>query len=169
MPMVTLPTDKEDKKLFSIYLAGNFEKLSVGNITYLDWRGYFKERLSEKFPDLEFYDPREDTPQGEIAEFVSEDSFGVRESDVVFYYMTSNVGDIGAGSEITIGTENNKLTVICFGPKVGAPHPFILGKARRILIGLEMAIIYFLKLAEFGFSLDAEFKAFNFVMGLRRR
>jgi len=167
--MITLPTDNEDKKLFSIYLAGTFEKLIVGNTTYLDWREYFKKRLNEKFIDLEFYDPHEDTTQGEIAEFVSEDSFGVRDSDVVFYYMTNNTGDIGAGSEITIGTESNKLTVICFGPKVGAPHPFILGKARRILIGLEMAIIYFLKLAEFGFTLDGEFKAINFVMGLRRR
>lgn len=169
MAMITLPTENEDKKLFSIYLAGNFEKINIGNIVYRDWRDYFKKRLNEKFPDLEFYDPREDTPQGDIATFVSEDSFGVRESDVVFYYMTNNTGDIGAGSEITIGTENNKLTVICFGPKVGAPHPFILGKARRIFIGLEMAISYFLKLAEFGFSIDGEFKAISFTMGLKRR
>jgi hypothetical protein len=169
MPMTTLPTDNGDKKLFSIYLAGSFEKLSVGNIVYRDWRDYFKKRLNEKFLDLEFYDPLVDTPQGEIAEFVSEDSFGVRESDAVFYYMTNNAGDIGAGSEITIGTENNKLTVICLGPKVGAPHPFIIGKARCVLIGLEMAITFFLKLAEFGFSTDGYFKAINFVMNLKKR
>jgi hypothetical protein len=169
MPMVSLPTNNEDKKLFNIYLAGTFEKLIVGNAIYRDWRDYFKKRLNEKFPDLEFYDPRQDTPQCEIAEFVSEDTFGVRESDVVFYYMTNNAGDSGASSEITIGTENNKLTIICLGPKVGAPHPFLMGKARRILIELEIAIIYFLKLAEFGFSLDGEFKAYGYVMGLKRR
>jgi len=169
MPMTALEGEKEEKKLFSIYLAGTFEKLKVGKIVYLDWRDYFKKRLGEIWPDLEFYDPREDTPQGEIAEFVSEDSFGVRESDVVFYYMTNNAGDVGASSEITIGTENNKLSIICLGPRVGAPHPFLMGKARRILIGLEIAIIYFSKLAEFGFSLDGEFKAYGYAMGLKRR
>lgn len=169
MAITAFEGGKEDKKLFSIYLAGSFEKLVVSNIIYRDWRDYFKEKLAQKFPDLEFYDPREDTPQGEIAEFVSEDSFGVRESDVVFYYMTNNAGDVGASSEITIGTENNKLTIICLGPKVGAPHPFLMGKARRILISLEIAIIYFLKLAEFGFSLDGEFKAYAYVMNLKRR
>lgn len=169
MPMTPLPTKNEDKKSFSIYLAGSFEKLVVGNIIYRDWRDYFKKRLNEKFPDLEFYDPREDSCQGEIAEFVSDDSYGVRESDVTFYYMTNNAGDIGAGSEITIGTENDKLTIICLGPKVGAPHPFIIGKARCILIGLEMAIIFFLKLAEFGSSMDGYFKAINFVMSLKKR
>ena len=59
MPMTPLPTKNEDKKSFSIYLAGSFEKLVVGNIIYRDWRDYFKKRLNEKFPDLEFYDPRE--------------------------------------------------------------------------------------------------------------
>lgn len=131
------------------YLAGGFMSFKE----YKDWRDLVKERLAGK---MDFYDPRIDTDQGSIATFVYQDLTGVAGCDVIFYFVTS-VGDIGAAIECARGDAEGKLVVLCVNEGVRIVHPFLIGMARRVFIGMEAGVAYLNNLADS--SLANEFEA----------
>jgi len=142
-------------KQIRCYLAGWFEPYGE----HKDWRDFVKKELEGR---MLFYDPRFDTKQASIATFVYEDLRGVEGGDIVFYFMTHNSGDVGSSIESERGNCKNKLVVLCLGEDVKVPHPFLLGTARRMLIGLETGVAYLKKLAEYG--IEDEFRAISELM-----
>lgn len=136
-------------KKIKCYLAGSFVALEE----YADWRDFVKEELKEV---MNFYDPRIDTSQGSIALFVTQDLSGVDANEMVFYFVT-NVGDVGAAIECERAECKGKLVVLCISKEVHIVHPFLLGIARRVFIGIETGINYLRNLARCG--LENEFEA----------
>lgn len=142
-------------KKIRCYLAGWFVSMDG----YKDWRDFFKKRLENK---IDFYDPRTDTVQGSIASFVNQDLInGVDKSDIVFYYVTG-FGDVGSAIECGRADCKNKIVILCLDKKVSVIHPFLIGIARRVLIGPEAGVAYLTALAKYG--LNDEFKAIEEVM-----
>ena len=144
-----------EKKVLRVYLAGSFQKFGG----WPDWRDYVIERCTKHA--IEFYNPRSETDQGCIASFVAGDLAGVRSCDVVFCYLTGS-GDIGASIECEHGRMNKKNIVLCADKSVTVVHPFLLGIARRFLIGPDTGIQYLKYLAKAG--MEHEFDAIYAVM-----
>jgi len=143
-------------KKIRCYLAGWFVPMDG----YEDWREFFKEKLKN---DMDFYDPRTDTKQGSIALFVYQDLVnGVDRSDIVFYYVTDS-GDVGSAIECGRAECCNKPVILCIDRKVvNVVHPFLIGIARRMIIGPEAGVAYLKSLAKYG--LENEFRAIEEVM-----
>lgn len=144
-----------EMKKIKCYLAGWFVSLDK----YPDWRDFVQEQLKDV---MDFYDPRRDTKQGSIATFVYEDLVdGVEGSDVVFYFVT-NAGDVGSAIECERAECKDKLVILCIANNVKVVHPFLIGIARRIFIGMETGIAYLRNLAKYG--LENEFQAIQEVL-----
>lgn len=111
---------------------------------------------------MDFYDPRTDTKQGSIASFVYQDLVnGVDSCDIVFYYVT-DPGDVGSAIECGRADCCNKTVILCIDKRVNVVHPFLIGIARRIILGPEAGIVYLKSLAKYG--LENEFKAIEETM-----
>lgn len=132
------------------YLAGGF----VPWKQYGDWRDFVIEKLGGA---IKFYDPRKETKQGSIATFVSQDLAGVESCDCVFYFLTEGRGDVGAASECAHANAKDKPVILCIERGLGFVHPFILGMARRVLVGLDSGVEYLSLLAQYG--MEKEYQA----------
>ncbi len=131
-------------KKIQCYLAGSF--IPFGGCE--DWRDYVESNcLCGK---ISFYDPRSDTEQESIASFTSQDLKGVGSSDVIFCFMDKNAGEVGSAAECGFGLAKNRMVILCIGEDVDFPHPFMLGLARRVIIGLDAGIEYLKGLADYG-------------------
>ncbi len=136
-------------KKIKCYLAGWFVPFEE----YPDWRDFVKEKLKDA---MDFYDPRIDTKQGSIATFVYEDlGKGVEGSDILFYFVTDS-GDVGSAIECERADCRGKLVILCVDRKVDVVHPFLIGIARRVLIGMETGIVYLENLARCGLANEFE-------------
>ncbi len=139
-----------DKQVLSCYLAGYFVPWGQ----HSDWRDFVLQELQDA---IRFYDPRVDTDQGSIAMFISQDLAGVESCDCVFYFLTKSQGDVGAAIECTHAHAKGKLVILCIDQGLGFVHPFLLGIARRVLIGMDAGVSYLSLLSEYG--LENEFQA----------
>ena len=70
--------------------------------------------------------------------------------------MTKSNGDAGAIVEIAHGNAKEKLTILCLDKEIGFVHPMVLGIARRVIVGLDVGIVYLQNLATVGLSKEYE-------------
>ena len=136
--------------MLSCYLAGSFTPWRQ----FGDWRDFVAEQLKSV---IKFYDPRIETKQGSIATFVYQDLAGVESCDCTFYFLTRAQGDVGAASECAHANAKGKHVILCIDRDLDFVHPFIIGMARRVLIGLDSGVSYLSLLSNYG--MDNEYKA----------
>lgn len=152
--------EPQNRQVLSCYLAGSF--VSWGQ--YSDWRDFVISKLQSV---MKFYDPRVDTDQGSIATFVSQDLAGVESCDCIFYFVTKPQGDVGAAMECVHALDKRRLVILCVNQGLGFIHPFLLGVARRVLIGIDAGVSYLSLLAKYG--LGDEYRAAYEMMRTSRK
>lgn len=143
-------SESQNERVLSCYLAGSFVPWGQ----YSDWRDFVIQQLQNT---VKFYDPRVDTDQGSIATFVSQDLKGVEDHDCIFYFVTEPQGEVGAAIECSHARDKGKLVILCINQDLGFIHPFLIGIARRILIGMDTGISYLSLLSKYG--LENEYQA----------
>ena len=128
----------------SCYLAGPF--------TNPDWR----DKIISEVPNMEYYDPRTDTVQGSIAEFVLGDLRGVQSCDCCFVYSPTGRGEIGASIEAAWAAAHGKLVILC--AEASFVHPMLIGISSRVFYGLENGIRYLNNLITCETEFEAAYK-----------
>lgn len=125
------------------YLAGPF--------TVPDWR----DRLLGEVEGMEFRDPRTDSRQGAIFEFVGDDLRHAGECDICFVYTRSGRGDIGAAIEAAYALAHGRMVAVCTD---GAfVHPMLVGIATRLIFGLDEGIRYLQNRTRYGTEFEAAY------------
>lgn len=125
------------------YLAGPF--------TTPDWR----DRVLAEVSGIDFLDPRTDSRQGAIFEFVGDDLNHAAQCDICFVYAPNGRGEIGAAIEAAYALAKGRTVVLC--AEAEFVHPMLVGIAARVFFGLETGIRYLRNLAKFDKETDAAY------------